>query len=153
MSNLITDWREGVQEHLTTYFAGLSPAVEVNVVAGRTPGKVGQTAVSRRTKPTLCVFFTGYEEMSRDTSLATPQLVVRMFPVRSELPASATPADPEPLEAACMHLVAAFPRATQSFGYFADEVSSRVVSVTPYDQDTGWYAEALLRAYTVRPSG
>lgn len=153
MANLITTWRQGVQEHLATYFAALSPAVEVDVIAGRTPGKPGQTAVSRRRKPTLCVFFTGYDEMSRDTALATPQLIVRMFPVRSELPTSTNPSDPEPLEEACMHLVSAFPRATQSVGYFDANLSSRVVSVTPFDRDTDWYAEAVLRAYTLRPTG
>lgn len=153
MSNLITDWRQGVQTHLESYFAALSPAVEVDVVAGRTPGKPGQTAVSRRRKPTLCVFFTGYDEMSRDVSIATPQLVVRMFPVRSELPTSSTPSDPEPVEEACMHLVSAFGRDTQGVGYFTSNLSCRLVSATPYDRDTDWYAEGVLRAYTLRPAG
>ena len=151
MANLITDWREAVQAHLADYFAGLTPAVDVDVVGGRRP-KDGDTAVSKRQKPLLCVFFpgSGYQEISRDTSLAQPSLTIRMFPIRSELPRSSAPADPEPVEEACVHLISAFPRDTQAAGYFVSNLSCRLTGVLPFDAPEDWYAEATLLAYTLR---
>jgi hypothetical protein len=135
---VINEWREGVKTHLATQFP------DADVVAGERDG------VWRGDNDLIAVWWPGWDERSRDISLAQPTLTIRYFPALSKQPPPDTPIDPAALEQAADALLAAFPRSTQAANVFATDVAARITSLRPnYDQAL-WRVEATMIAYALR---
>lgn len=136
---MIHEWRQAVVTKLADAFDGC------DVRAGERDG-VWRGPDDR---DLIVVFWPGWEEITRDVSLAQPTLTVRLFPHRSKQPAEDTPADPSPLEQAADQLLAFFDRASQAPGFFVEGLSCRVTSIAPDYRPEMWRVEAKLQAYTL----
>lgn len=135
------DWLNGVAAHLTTTFAA------ADVVRGERDG------VNRSDKDLVAVWWPGWDELSRDTALASPTLKLRYFPRRGKEPADTAPADPDAILDAADALIAAFGRDTQQVGVFTAGLSCRLATLRPdYGSDV-WRVEGDLIAYTLGAAG
>lgn len=136
---MIHAWRTGVFNYLVTTFDD-----DADVVAGEREG------VHRGEKDLLAVWWPGWDERSRDISLAQPTLTIRYFPSIHRLPPNATPTDPGPLEQAADALLAAFPRSKQGANVFATDVACRITSIRPDYSPERWRVEASMVAYALQ---
>jgi hypothetical protein len=134
-------WVNGVAAHLETAF----PAADV--VRGQRDG------VWRDDQDLIAVWWPGWDELSRDTALASPTLTIRYFPRRSVQPDEAVPADPDPLLDAADALLAAFDRASAAVGFFTSGLSCRLSRVAPDYRTDVWRVDATLVAYTLGAAG
>ncbi len=135
---MIHAWREGVFEYLTTTFD------DADVVAGERDG------VWRGEKDLIALWWPGWDERSRDISLAQPTLTLRYFPALSKQPSPDSPSDPSPLEEAADALLAAFPRDKQGANVFAANVACRITSIRPNYDPAVWRIDATMIAYTLQ---
>lgn len=136
---MITEWRQGV----VTYLADLFEYDEV------VAGPPEQDTVWRGESARLAVWAPGWDEISRDISLAAPTLTVRYSPALSKQPEPASPRDPSPIEDAMDALLAAFDRASQAPGFFTTNLSCRLTKLVPNYDPAIWRVEATLLAYTL----
>jgi hypothetical protein len=134
---MINAWRTGVFDYLTTQFDA------ADVVAGERDG------VWRGDNDLIAVWWPGWDERSRDISLAQPTLTLRYFPAISKQPQPETPVDPSPLEEAADALLAAFPRDKQGANVFATNVACRITSIRPNYDPAIWRLDATMVAYTL----
>lgn len=137
----MTGWVDGVVEKLGDELGGT-----VVVVAGE------RDKAWRDDRDLVCVWWPGWDELSRDTALAQPQLTLRYFPKRSVQPADQTPVDPSPLTDAADVLLGYFTRATEGVGFFTSGLACRLTSLRPSYAKDVWRVEGTLVAYTLRPS-
>jgi len=130
--------RQGVCDKLAAAF----PSLEVK------PGR--NDTVWRGESDLIVVWWSGYQVMARDISLARPTITIRYFPTLSKQPAEEAPRDPSALEQAADALIATFDRSTQEVGYFAPNTSWRLDSIPePNMAPEVWMVEARLVAYTL----
>lgn len=134
MSNLITDWREAVQAHLTAAF----PAADVRGGEERT--------VNRRPADLICVWWPGWPALQRDISLANPTLMIRYFPKRSRQPNSETPVDQSVLEQAAADLMTAM-ASKRKAGDFVENLACYVSRCIP--NTAAWCVDATVQAYAL----
>jgi hypothetical protein len=135
MSLLITDWRKAVEAHLRTSFR------DDEVVGGSRDG------VNQRNKRLIAVWWPGWEQLPRDISLASPTLMIRVFPAKSKLPKTENPRDPEPLEEAAVEIMVAM-RPKQKVGDFVPALACGISRVVPVDTPEQWYVEATVTSFT-----
>lgn len=131
MSNVITDVREAVEDHLRTALAG------VTVQSGRSDG------VNRDDAARVSVWHPGYPVDLRNRTLARPTLIVRYFPTLSKQPEAASPRAQAVLEQAEADLLAAFGGMNRA-GDFVDDVAVSVSGATLNDDPARWYVELTL---------
>lgn len=134
----------------------------VNGVVQKLQGELGDQVVVvpgerdkawRDDKDLVCVWWPGWDELTRDIALAQPTLTLRYFPRRSIQPDEQTPDDPTPISDAGDVLLEFFSRSTEAVGYFTAGLSSRLASLRPnYDKDI-WRVEGTLVAYTLGAAG
>lgn len=103
----------------------------------------------QRDRDVVAVWWPGWDELPRDTSLAQPTLSLRWFPARSKLPTTDEPANGQPLRQAADALLTAFDRASQVPGFFVDGLACRLTRLRPdYRADT-WWLDGTLLAYSL----
>lgn len=135
---MIHESRQGVCDKLAAAFPG------AEVVAGERVG------VWRGETDLIAVWWSGYQVIARDISLASPTMTIRYFPTISKLPPDQEPRDPSPLEQAADALIVALDRPSQGVGYFALDTSWRLESMpAPAMGSELWHVEARLVAYTL----
>lgn len=112
-------------------------------------GRPRSDNVSRRDNTLICVWFPGWERITRDMSLAAPTLKLNAWPGRSKVarPTQTNPGDE--LEVLSMKLLNAFPRATEVVGFFGVNLSSTVLRLTPNYDDDVYRVEGDLQGYTI----
>lgn len=135
-SNVITDWREAVQEYLAEQFPN------ADVRGGE------ETTVNRRPKDLICVWWPGWAAMQRDLSLANPTLLIRYFPRRSMQPNTETPVDQSQLEQAAIDLALAF-EPMRKAGDFVENLACYLRDMKPSPATDRWCVDGTLQAYTL----
>jgi hypothetical protein len=136
VSNLITDWRVAVQEHLATSFP------DADVRGGE------EISVNRRDKALICVWWPGWSAIPRDISLANPTLMIRYFPKRSKQPQTETPVDQSALEQAAVDLMVAM-ESKRKAGDFVENLACYLKDVVPNPAADRWCVNAIVQAYTL----
>lgn len=133
---MIAGWAAAVVTHLGSTLTG------VDVEHGEMDGV-------QRDRDVVAVWAPGWDEISRDTTLAQPTLALRYFPSRSKQPSESVPPDPSPLEDAMDTLLAAFDRASQAPGFFVAGLSCRLTQLRPSYDPSLWRVDGTLLAYTL----
>lgn len=134
MTNVITDWREAVQEHLASVFT------DADVRGGR------EDSVNRRTNDVILVWWDGWSAMQRDISLANPKLKIRYMPSLSKQPPGETPYDRSTLEQAAADVAIAM-EAKRKAGDFTDGVACYISDFAMNDSQAEWYVEFTVQGY------
>lgn len=128
-------WVNGVAAYLHTAFP------DADVVRGE------RTGVNRSDNDLIAVWWPGWDELTRDTALASPTLKFRYFPRRGIEPQDVSPDDPDPILDAADALRSAFGRDTQPVGTFTAGLSCRLTTLKPDYSGTSWMVEGTLIAY------
>lgn len=136
MSTSIETFRDALQTYLATQLSA------ANVDAGERAG------VSR-SGARVVVFWSGFQEWPQDVNNANVTYTIRYWPARSKQPATASPPDPDDLEAAALDLMQKLQSVQTSLSGMD---YCRVTSVRPDYDPKEWGVEATLLCWTRSPA-